>query len=122
MMLPTAGEVSLVGELRDRLEAVAVDARSPDRQISASTHGKALSVDVVFRPGCYRRYREVDLAHQLAEVMTRLFEQYRQARRDAVDAVVEMAIHGDNFDADPKDRRYFQRAQQIEATGESDDG
>jgi hypothetical protein len=111
-----------VGELRDRLDAVAVEATSPDRNIRVGTHGEASSIDVVFRPGAYRRYRESDLAHQLAQAMTQLFDQYRHAQRNAVHAVYEIVVHGDDSDADPESRQYHQRSSQLAASGEDENG
>ena len=111
-----------MGELRDRLDAVAADATSPDRNITISTHGKASSIDVVFRPAAYRRYREADLAHQLAQAITQLFDQYRHAQRSAVHAVYEIVVHGDDSDADPGSRQYHQRSRQLAASGRAENG
>lgn len=111
-----------MGELRDRLDAVAVDAASPDRNIRVGAHGEASSIDVAFRPGAYRRYREADLAHQLAQAMTQLFDQYRHAQRSAVHAVYEIVVQGDDRDADPKSRQYHLRSRNLAASGEDENG
>jgi hypothetical protein len=110
-----------MGVLGDRLEAVVVDAASPDRQITASTRSRASSIDVTFRPGAYRRYRDATLAAQLGELMLRLFERLKEEQRKVIDSVVEMPLHDDGEEFGPERAEYRRAVAAVVAEAADDE-
>lgn len=65
-----------MGLVADELEALTVRVSSPDGNIQGELKGRA--VRFAFRPGTYRNYREADLEHQFARLMTLLSTGYRR--------------------------------------------
>jgi hypothetical protein len=82
-----------MGELADRLLGMVVTATSPDGQIGARVSGQGRTVEVSFRPGAYRRYREDALAHQLGQLATLTFTRYRRQEDELVAAAFGGTAH-----------------------------
>jgi hypothetical protein len=110
-----------MGELADRLDRMIVEATSPDGKITSRVRGQGETIDVAFQPGAYDRYRESDLADQLARLATLTFVRYRRDEQEIVDAAFALPVD-DRFEFGSERRRYIEAVKQLVAVGASDDG
>jgi hypothetical protein len=108
-----------MGELVDRLERLAVEAWSPDGRMAATAEGR-YQVRLRFVSGAYRKYDEVELGHQLAQLATVLWTRYRREYTEIV-----AAFHDDDdpaTDEEPRDRIFRERLEQLDVSGTSAQG
>jgi hypothetical protein len=110
--------------MSERLDAMVVEAASPDRQVEARLSGE--DVDLWFVPHAYRRFAEArhgerELAHQLARLAALLWVAYRQGYQRIVgEATGTRARAGSVLIGR---RRDFRRAQaELVADGRSSTG
>ena len=103
-------------DLSTRLRNVTVTVTSPDSNLRARVRGRRLDA-LRFRPGAYQRYREADLAHQLARTATLLFI----GRDRAVGRLIEEAgliRRRDPAEArDKAERRYMETVHTMPVVG-----
>ncbi len=85
----------------DPLRRLVAAAISPDQRIQARVSGGD-QVEVWFRSGAYPRYDDDALAHQLAQLATRLWVEYRRAYFQALSEAVGETIRGDTPTQSPR--------------------
>lgn len=111
-----------MGELGDRLDAMVVQASSPDGQINVSVRGQGELIDIAFRAGAYRRYREEELAHQLSRLATLAFTRYRREEQEIIDAAFGESVNDELSEYGAERRRYNEALERLTAVGASGDG
>ncbi|WP_213452293.1 hypothetical protein [Rhizomonospora bruguierae] len=114
-----------VPSVSDYLARMVVEVRSPDQQITARVTNYT-QVDVSFRPEAYDRYREDDLAHQLARLGGTAWVAYHRGRSEAYrrsqNLTAEELRAAERPPTDPKQRAYEEELNAVEGVGRSPDG
>lgn len=97
-----------MGELADRLDALVVTVRSPDRQIAAIVRRQGTSIDLRFEPRKYRVYDEDELARQLARLATSAWVRFKRDYDETVRTHWPgvLAPSDDGIDFGPERRAY----------------
>jgi hypothetical protein len=109
-----------MGTIADRVDALTVDAASPDGNIAAHIRSRADIIEVTFRPGAYRRYREPALADQLAGLASLLLVRYRRYEQEIVETVLADPLTDDSGEENSERRRYLDAVKRVVATGADD--
>jgi hypothetical protein len=117
----TYGRLS-VDDLGDRLLSLTVAATSPDGGIRAMLADQGEQIDIAFRPGAYRAYSEVLLAHELSRLAMRVMANYVRAQTKLVDEAIPDVLHDDAIEYGLADREYRRRLRAIKAGAKSPDG
>jgi hypothetical protein len=108
-----------MGELVDRLERLAVEARSPNGVITATVRGR-YQVALEFLPGAYARHTDGELAYQLGQLAAIVWVRYRREYAETVEA-----FHDSEdllIEEEPRDVAFQERLALLIVTGSSAQG
>lgn len=105
----------LMGQVADGLEALTVRVASPDTNIQGEL--KDRRVRFAFRPGSYRTYREPDLEHQFARLLTLMSTGYRRGHRQIMSESGFTGIVDPGDVDDEATRRYLKGMADLRTTG-----
>lgn len=109
-----------MGDLADRLSTLRVTATSPDGGITATVSG-GHQLNVTFRAGAYRGYRDSQLGHQLARLTTLTWITHERESRRILGAKIDSPTD-DATRYDTQSRRFRERAERVVTEATSANG
>lgn len=105
-----------MGEVAEKLSALAVTGASPDGNLTARIRAGE-PAELTFRPGTYESYTEPALAHQLARLATLLYLGHERGVQRVMD---EAGLHRATNPSQARNdtqRRFLEQVQSVAATG-----